>query len=162
MDQKTILRRSYLSTFVAILGIGSLAPKIEEKLFQGRNKPDNWEKLSYEDKENIRRYLRRRRQQEASSEELRHDLSNLVGLATMNIEGSLSTADMEEFGGTKTRPTRVLPQFLIFTGSEAPRCPKCYNREYEPSETYPDKMRCQECSLLLTNRELAAMVSPGM
>lgn len=157
-----MLRRSYLSTFVAILGISSLAPKIEEQLSQERKKPYNWEKLSYQDKENIRRYLRRRRLQEASSEELRHDLSNLVGLATMKIEGPLSTADMDEFGGTKTRPTRVLPQFLIFTGSEAPRCPKCYSRRYEPTETNPNKMRCQGCSLLFTDRELAAMVSPGM
>lgn len=162
MNKKTIIRRSYLSSFVAILGFGSLEPKIEEQLSQECKKPHNWEELSYQDKKNIRRYLRRRRQQEASSEELRHDLSNLVGLATMKVEGSLSTADMEGFSGTKTRPTRVLPQFLIFTGSEAPRCPKCYNREYEPAETYPDEMRCQECSLLLTNRELAGMVSPGM
>jgi hypothetical protein len=161
MNRKKILRRSYLSIFVAILGIVSLEPKIEEQLSQERKKPHNWEELGYEDKENIRRYLRRR-QQEASSEELRHDLSNLVGLATMKVEGALSTADIGEFSGTKTRPTRVLPQFLIFTGSEAPRCPKCYNREYEPTETYPDKMRCQECSLLFTNQELAAMVSPGM
>lgn len=157
-----MLRRSYLSTAVTVLGIGHLTAKIEEQLSEEREKPHNWEKLSHEDKRNIRQYLRRRQRQDVSNGELRLDLSNLVGIATMKVEASLSTANMDEFGGVKTRPTRVLPQFLIFTGSEAPRCPQCYNREYQPAESHPRKMVCEECSSLYTYQELAGMVSPGM
>lgn len=157
-----MLRRSYLSTVVAAIGTGSLSTKIEEQLLEEREKPYKWEELKYNDKKNIRRYLKRRRRQGASSSDLRYDLKKLVGLASMNVEGSLSTADIEEFGEVTSRPTRVLPQFLIFTGSEAPRCPKCGNIEYKPAKTHPNKMRCKECMFLYTNRELASMVSPGM
>jgi len=142
--------------------MGHLTAEIEEQLLEEREKPYNWEKLSHEDKKNIRQYLRRRQQQDISSGELRLDLSNLVGIATMKVEGSLSGTDIDEFGGVKTRPTRVLPKFLIFTGSEAPRCPQCNNREYEPAKTHPEKMVCQGCSSLYTNQELAGWISPGM
>jgi hypothetical protein len=157
-----MLRRSYVSAVITVLGIGSLATQIEEGLLEERKKPHNWEKLSHEDKQNIRRYLNRRQRQGANREELRHDLSNLVGVATIELDGSLSTADMEQFGKVARRPTRVIPQFLVFTGSEAPTCPQCHNREYEPAGAHPNKMKCQECSFLYTNRELASMVSPGL
>ena len=93
-----MLRRSYVSTVITVLGIGSLATQIEEELLEERKKPHNWEKLSHEDKQNIRRYLDRRQRQGANREELRHDLSNLVGVATIELDGSLSTADMDQFG----------------------------------------------------------------
>lgn len=157
-----MLRRSYLSTVTATLGIGSVSTQIEEQLLEERKKPDNWEELSNEDKKNIRRYLNRRHRDGADRGELRYSLDKLVGMATMKVEGSLSTADMDDFGKVTTRPTRVIPQFLIFTGSEAPRCPKCGNRGYEPTDNPQNEMRCQKCEFLYTNRELAGMVSRGI
>ena len=157
-----MLRRSYLSTALAVLGIGSLTTQIEEQLLKEREKPYNWEELSHEDKRNIRRYLQRRRRQGVAEWELRLDLKDLVGMATIHIDGPLSRADIAQFGEVTSRPTRVIPQFLIFTGSETPRCPICGHRDYEPAENHPNEMRCQKCELLYTNMELASMVSPGL
>ena len=157
-----MLRRSYLSNAVAVLGAGFLSSGIESTLSEGREKPVGWDELSAEDKQHIRQFLRRRKRQGAKKWELRHDLRNLVGMASMHVEGLLTTADMSQFGKVATRQTRALPQFLIFTGSEAPKCPKCGNREYQPSDQHPDKMRCKGCAFLYTNRELAGMVSPGL
>lgn len=157
-----MLRRSYLSTVIGTLGIRSLSTQIEEQLLEERKKPHNWEELSDEDKKNIRRYLNRRQRDGADRGELRYNLDELVGMATMKVEGSLSTADMDDFGKITTRPTRVIPQFLIFTGSEAPSCPKCGSREYEPTENPQNEMRCQKCTFLYTNQELAGMVLRGV
>ena len=157
----SMLRRSYLSTTVTVLGIESLSRQIENTLSDDRNKPYRWDELDREDKKNIREFLKRRQLQGAEKSELRLDLKNLVGLASTKAEGSLTTSNITQFGKVATRPTRVLPQFLIFTGAESPNCFECRCREYEPSDTHPDKMRCKECGSLYTDYELASMISTG-
>lgn len=153
-----MLRRSYLSTTITVLGISSRSSRIESNLLEARQKPHGWDDLDSVDKKNIRQFLKRRHRQGTEEPQLRHELKTLVTVATMDVDGSLTTADITQFGTVATRSTRALPQFLAFTGSEAPICPKCRNREYEPVEEHPNKMRCKECSFLYTDYELVSMI----
>jgi len=157
-SQNTMLKRSCLSTQITVFRVGSLSSRIESDLLEGREKPPRWDDIDSVDKKNIRRFLKRRRRQDVNESKLRNELYTLVTMAAIDVEGPLTTADINQFGTVTTRPNRELPQFLIFTGSEAPMCPNCEDRGYKPAKAHPDKMKCKKCSSIYTDRELAFMI----
>lgn len=126
------------------------------------NRPYKWDDLNTEDQKNIRQFLQRRKEAEDTDEDaLYHDLSVLVGLASMEADGRLSSARLRDFEEPDNRPTRTLAHFLVFVGQHTPKCPKCGKKKYAPAEENPDKMRCCECGFLFTVRELASMPHSG-
>lgn len=116
--------------------------------------PYLWEELSETDKENIRRFIQRRERQGTDDEDLRHELKVLVGLAYKETNGPLSATSLNEFDEPTNRPNRTLAHFLVFTGAEAPRCPKCGEQNYVPSEDDPMEMRCSGCTFTFSDQEL--------
>lgn len=116
--------------------------------------PYLWDELSGSDKENIRRFIQRRERQGIDNEDLRHELNVLVGLAKKEANGPLSATSLNEFDEPTNRPNRTLAHFLVFTGAEAPRCPKCGKKSYEPAEDDPMEMRCSGCTFTFSDHEL--------
>lgn len=116
-----------------------------------------WPEVVDKDRENIRRFLQRRREGGADDDELRHDFSVLVGLAAREADGPLSSERLCNFEEPANRPGRALAHFLVFVGAEAPLCPKCGEQDYQPVEENPEEMRCRGCTFLFTDRELAHM-----
>jgi hypothetical protein len=137
---------------------GDVSVDIETQVTREGDRPYRWDDINSEDQENIRRFLQRRQNEEdTDDDDLYHDLSVLVGLASMVADGSLSSASLRDFEEPENRPTRTLAHFLVFVGQHTPKCSKCGNREYTPTDKFPNKMRCRDCGFLFTIRELAHM-----
>lgn len=122
---------------------------------RGGDRPHRWDDLAEQDRENIRRFLRRRREEGAGDDELHHDLSVLVGLATMEANGPLSSARLGDFEEPTDRPGRALAHFLVFIGQETTECPECGARGHRPAEEEPGWMACEECGFTVDREGIA-------
>jgi hypothetical protein len=153
-------RRSFLARVASILAFARASEDDLQWSPPNRRTPYRWWELAQVDRQNIRRFLKRRSQRGANPTDLDHELGVLVGLATKMADGSLSSAQLNDFDEPDTRPGRTLPEFLVFVGAEAPPCPKCGETHYSPAQEYPGWMRCHGCTFRFTTEELTFVGQP--
>lgn len=100
------------------LGDDSKDPLIEHILRPYvENPPYGWDKLEEEDRHSIAHYAMHRERQGADTDEISHEIKNLIGLAAFNIDGLLCESRLEDFGEPANRRGRSLDRFLRFVGN---------------------------------------------
>lgn len=81
------------------------------------NPPYGWDELEQKDRHNIAQYALHRERQGADTNEISHEVENLIGLAAFNIDKPLSDSRLEDFGEPENRRGRSLDRFLRFIGN---------------------------------------------